>query len=123
MQRHRGLYLVCKVLQIYETMYVTNRMLVITVFFLMIRRPPRSTLFPYTTLFRSATALDTGLDNELLAGVGLEGSLPLPWQLLTNFEIGYAVAGPGEGSVAARIVFLKLFPKKQGKRNKGKGKP
>ena len=25
-----------------------------TVFFLMIRRPPRSTLFPYTTLFRSA---------------------------------------------------------------------
>src|SRR5256885_17273163 len=25
-------------------------------FFLMIRRPPRSTLFPYTTLFRSAVA-------------------------------------------------------------------
>src|SRR5258707_7529866 len=25
-------------------------------FFLMIRRPPRSTLFPYTTLFRSYTA-------------------------------------------------------------------
>src|SRR3712207_8829542 len=25
------------------------------VFFLMIRRPPRSTLFPYTTLFRSIT--------------------------------------------------------------------
>src|SRR3712207_7407281 len=28
-------------------------MLVIVFFFLMIRRPPRSTLFPYTTLFRS----------------------------------------------------------------------
>src|SRR5438876_11996342 len=28
--------------------------LVIFFFFLMIRRPPRSTLFPYTTLFRSA---------------------------------------------------------------------
>src|SRR3712207_6880927 len=27
--------------------------LVISFFFLMIRRPPRSTLFPYTTLFRS----------------------------------------------------------------------
>src|SRR3712207_9275564 len=26
----------------------------ISIFFLMIRRPPRSTLFPYTTLFRSA---------------------------------------------------------------------
>src|SRR3712207_8038330 len=30
------------------------------VFFLMIRRPPRSTLFPYTTLFRSAAP--TGAD-------------------------------------------------------------
>src|SRR6266478_6698751 len=27
-------------------------------FFLMIRRPPRSTLFPYTTLFRSAEVPD-----------------------------------------------------------------
>src|SRR5256885_9689184 len=27
-------------------------------FFLMIRRPPRSTLFPYTTLFRSLPAAD-----------------------------------------------------------------
>src|SRR3712207_8298690 len=27
-----------------------------SVFFLMIRRPPRSTLFPYTTLFRSDSA-------------------------------------------------------------------
>src|SRR3712207_8617859 len=27
-------------------------------FFLMIRRPPRSTLFPYTTLFRSCLSLD-----------------------------------------------------------------
>src|SRR2546430_6320724 len=29
------------------------RLQVISFFFLMIRRPPRSTLFPYTTLFRS----------------------------------------------------------------------
>src|SRR3989337_3512155 len=29
--------------------------LVFLFFFLMIRRPPRSTLFPYTTLFRSPT--------------------------------------------------------------------
>src|SRR5256885_12083912 len=28
-------------------------------FFLMIRRPPRSTLFPYTTLFRSAARIAT----------------------------------------------------------------
>src|SRR5687768_17737139 len=29
-------------------------------FFLMIRRPPRSTLFPYTTLFRSEPATSSG---------------------------------------------------------------
>src|SRR2546429_6041369 len=31
---------------------------VLAVFFLMIRRPPRSTLFPYTTLFRSQRGAD-----------------------------------------------------------------
>src|SRR2546422_5490525 len=31
-------------------------------FFLMIRRPPRSTLFPYTTLFRSRFVSDIGID-------------------------------------------------------------
>src|SRR5256886_17614057 len=30
-------------------------------FFLMIRRPPRSTLFPYTTLFRSIQQVQAGL--------------------------------------------------------------
>src|SRR5438309_8722338 len=32
--------------------------LIICFFFLMIRRPPRSTLFPYTTLFRSRPHAD-----------------------------------------------------------------
>src|SRR5580658_8134622 len=33
-------------------------------FFLMIRRPPRSTLFPYTTLFRSLRAADRSSCSE-----------------------------------------------------------
>ena len=33
----------------------------------MIRRPPRSTLFPYTTLFRSATYLSTSLRSRSTA--------------------------------------------------------
>src|SRR3712207_9179607 len=37
-------------------------------FFLMIRRPPRSTLFPYTTLFRSPENLALGV--SLLSGGG-----------------------------------------------------
>src|SRR5256885_10620431 len=39
-------------------------------FFLMIRRPPRSTLFPYTTLFRSASShskLGASGDRPLMA--------------------------------------------------------
>src|SRR6476620_12149152 len=34
-------------------------------FFLMIRRPPRSTLFPYTTLFRSGVPLRPRLRQQL----------------------------------------------------------
>lgn len=59
----------------------------------------------------------TGLDNELLAGIGLEGTLTLPWQMLVNFEIGQALDGPAD-SIAARIVFLKLFGQKA-KKKKG----
>src|SRR6266446_10018395 len=40
--------------------------LVVLFFFLMIRRPPRSTLFPYTTLFRSRREARP----DLLIGVG-----------------------------------------------------
>src|SRR3712207_9384170 len=36
-------------------------------FFLMIRRPPRSTLFPYTTLFRSEVGAAGGDRLEVLA--------------------------------------------------------
>src|SRR5256885_7038731 len=35
----------------------------------MIRRPPRSTLFPYTTLFRSLSVTATASDNAGVAGV------------------------------------------------------
>ena len=42
--------------------------LVVSFFFLMIRRPPRSTLFPYTTLFRSDPRSMRG---ELLVNLNL----------------------------------------------------
>src|SRR3712207_7277785 len=41
-------------------------------FFLMIRRPPRSTLFPYTTLFRASTA-HPGREVEERRGDGVVG--------------------------------------------------
>src|SRR3712207_7373366 len=43
----------------------------------MIRRPPRSTLFPYTTLFRSADVLEGG-------------------RLLRRYDVRYVVVGPLE---------------------------
>src|SRR5256885_8033038 len=50
-------------------------------FFLMIRRPPRSTLFPYTTLFRSLVFCDghlLGVDNFARHEDPLAGARPLP---------------------------------------------
>src|SRR6266498_4663807 len=50
------------------------RLLCVFFFFLMIRRPPRSTLFPYTTLFRSRLLglreLE-GLPDDLRHGPGI----------------------------------------------------
>src|SRR3712207_8300247 len=61
----------------------------VLVFFVMIRRPPRSTLFPYTTLFRSlvelvAAALDP-------AG-GVEDFQEQVQRLAVGADVLYAVA-------------------------------
>src|SRR5258705_1834070 len=40
----------------------------------MIRRPPRSTLFPYTTLFRSPPVMEFAADGSYLRGWGGEGA-------------------------------------------------
>src|SRR3712207_6976666 len=45
---------------------------VVCFFFLMIRRPPRSTLFPYTTLFRSAQRAAGGGRPRLQGARGVE---------------------------------------------------
>src|SRR3712207_9283924 len=49
------------------------RTLLVVFFFLMIRRPPRSTLFPYTTLFRSEVVPD--LPDHLLVVPGVAAPL------------------------------------------------
>src|SRR2546429_1140898 len=46
-------------------------------FFLMIRRPPRSTLFPYTTLFRSSVHRTREMRALLEAGRAVTASLDL----------------------------------------------
>src|SRR3712207_8109421 len=43
----------------------------------MIRRPPRSTLFPYTTLFRSGPDFASGADGEPQYGVAIVSRFPV----------------------------------------------
>lgn len=55
-----------------------------------------------------ATDEATGLDNEMLAGVGLAGTFIGPWQTVVNLDVGVPVVGPDDGFVMY-LVFLKLF--------------
>src|SRR5690348_17862339 len=63
----------------------------------MIRRPPRSTLFPYTTLFRSISEVAS-------PGVVLAGPVPAELQLYSYFE---AAMTTDVADVAAAEEFLK----------------
>src|SRR3972149_3466763 len=53
--------LITRIINLLNRLFITN-------FFLMIRRPPRSTLFPYTTLFRSypGVGLVNGMTGEMM---------------------------------------------------------
>src|SRR5256886_17662744 len=68
-------------------------MFAVVIFFLMIRRPPRSTLFPYTTLFRSLQSewslWSRDIEEEALPaarelGVGIVPYSPLGRGMLTG---------------------------------------
>src|SRR3712207_7723328 len=70
-------------------------------FFLMIRRPPRSTLFPYTTLFRSEFAIlidyidDMGNAAQIADRIQHEVSKPLELadhELFASVSIGIALS-------------------------------
>src|SRR5256885_12490672 len=60
----------------------------------MIRRPPRSTLFPYTTLFRSsnlARSAHTRLTTWLLLGAVRSGSLHGPYFLRSSIWMNFGI--------------------------------
>src|SRR2546430_13942847 len=70
-------------------------------FFLMIRRPPRSTLFPYTTLFRSAGAL-----LGRIAALATDGRSDRVQALLTSREreiMGLIDEGLSNKEIAKRL--------------------
>src|SRR5438093_8206159 len=65
------------------------------VFFLMIRRPPRSTLFPYTTLFRSRMK-DAPPRDTLALARALVGALSVP--VIVNDRVDVALAAGAAGA-------------------------
>src|SRR2546422_8064398 len=74
----------------------------------MIRRPPRSTLFPYTTLFRSYGVVwrglggETGQERDLYRWRGLDDKEVLLWHLpRAGYEIGAALPADAERLFAA----------------------
>src|ERR1041385_9340899 len=82
-------------------------------FFLMIRRPPRSTLFPYTTLFRSASRLECRRNVRREESSGnrwrseehtseLQSRLPLVCRLLLEKKNKQQDAAVRAGGVATR---------------------
>src|SRR3712207_7947706 len=57
-------------------------------FFLMIRRPPRSTLFPYTTLFRSSVLPHPGHDIYSVLLVRRRAACKIPKAVSTTSSCG-----------------------------------
>src|SRR3712207_7323793 len=77
----------------------------IVFFFLMIRRPPRSTLFPYTTLFRSlasfAAGAAVGVSNKTLCDCFLDfGEVIAELLMLVSFVLFGAVLSTKLGEVS-----------------------
>src|SRR3990170_7800102 len=80
---------------------------VVFFFFLMIRRPPRSTLFPYTTLFRSPVTVTSG---QTLTGTDL-------W-LLTNVVTVTGDRKSTRLNSSHQIISYAVFCLKKKKKNK-----
>src|SRR5256884_8766430 len=85
----------------------------------MIRRPPRSTLFPYTTLFRSRLALSLPcfVDARSLFAIGRPDSVRLVGHYgrlpLRNDSRAGGFAGRGNGHHRARSRFHRLPPRQR----------
>src|SRR3989441_8146714 len=75
----------------------------------MIRRPPRSTLFPYTTLFRSL------VDLRKLLGTNGAASSPPPRRPVIVLEMGERRAGiVVDGMLSQQEIVVKRFDAPQG---------
>src|SRR5260370_14576166 len=92
----------------------------------MIRRPPRSTLFPYTTLFRSENAaarikecrVELAVISELAMGIGEEeqhafGAVTARWCVVENVVCGRSEEHTSELQSHLNLVCRLLLEKKK----------
>src|SRR3712207_9560385 len=70
----------------------------------MIRRPPRSTLFPYTTLFRSIGALPGGKSTESFSAPNASGSTSQAANSAEALEIGTSLLLVDEDTSATNFM-------------------
>src|SRR2546430_7307330 len=68
----------------------------------MIRRPPRSTLFPYTTLFRSSIRKWEPLELAIRLGDAAARAVVEIVQAAARFQLAFAVSGVGVDAVGER---------------------
>src|SRR2546430_3342446 len=93
-------------------------------FFLMIRRPPRSTLFPYTTLFRSLNKPDWESLNDVFAYhpanlfLVVNGYLDLPPETKPGTYTLRSEEHTSELQSQSNLVCRLLLEKKKKKKNK-----
>src|SRR2546430_11063503 len=74
-------------------------------FFLMIRRPPRSTLFPYTTLFRSI-----GAHADLVIAIGGDGTLLYAAGLVARHGVPLLGVNRGRLGFLTDVMPTNMFP-------------
>src|SRR4030066_587462 len=90
--------------------------LFLLVFFLMIRRPPRSTLFPYTTLFRSVRRGKSAL--PIFDEHGLDDGLSRPGRKIRAGDALRSEEHTSELQSHLNLVCRLLLEKKKQKENK-----
>src|SRR5687768_18526214 len=85
------------------------------VVFCMIRRPPRSTLFPYTTLFRSSNIATIGENQSLRRSVIVSVN--------SGAVTGYVhnAAAPGMGKIGVLVALERSEERRVGKECRSRG--
>src|SRR2546430_15454835 len=84
--------------------------MVVFFFFLMIRRPPRSTLFPYTTLFRSSSLVCT-MNSEIESTAIFEAISPAACPPMRSEE--HTSELQSQSNLVCRLLLEKKTPRQR----------